>query len=351
MYKITLKWGESVKSIVKCYKVDEYLYKKLAFLFIRVYTLGTLRKELNTNTTLEEMKMKKSTKIISAVLALLIVIGVFAACGAKKNNDGSADTKANTPKVKVIDINLSDEEYAFGVAKENADLLKAANDLIAEIKANGEFDKICENYFGSGTPVAVTSAAKDASKDQLVVATNAEFEPFEYKKGDNFYGIDMEIAKLLADKLGKELVIVDMKFDAVVTSVQQKKADIAMAGLTVDETRATQVNFTTSYYAASQKLVVKGDDTKFDNCKTKEDVDAILNTLTSTDLIGGQNGTTGQAYVEGSEDFGFKKLPATFKGYDNASLAVQDLINGGVTYVIVDAAPAKAITTAINAVA
>ena len=57
---------------------------------------------------------------------------------------------------------------------------------------------------------AVVSATEDATKDQLVVATNAQFEPFEYKKGDNFYGIDMEIAKLFADYLGKELVIKDM---------------------------------------------------------------------------------------------------------------------------------------------
>lgn len=111
------------------------------------------------------------------------------------------------------------------------------------------------------------------------------------------------------------------------------------------------VNFTDSYYSASQKLVVKGDDTTFDNCKTKEDVEKILNGFDSSVKIGGQNGTTGQSYVQGSEDLGFAGLKATFVGYDNGSLAIQDLINGGVNYVIIDAAPASAITTAINAVA
>ena len=123
-----------------------------------------------------------------------------------------------------------------------------------------------------------------------------------------------------------------------------------MAALTVSEERQQQVNFTDSYYSASQRLVVKGDDTTFDNCQSLEDVEAILNNLDSSVKIGGQNGTTGQSYVQGSEDLGLPGLKAEFVGYDNGSLAVQDLINGGVQYVIIDAAPTQAITTSINAV-
>lgn len=287
--------------------------------------------------------MKTVKKILVAVLAVSLIASCFAAC-----SNGGETAQA---KVKVIDIELSNEEYAFGVDKTQPELLEDVNAFIKEIKENGQFEEVCNRYFGDGEPVAVTSAAEDASKDQLIVATNAEFEPFEFKKGDSFYGIDMEIAKMLADKLGKELVIKDMNFDSVVTSVQQKKCDIAMAGLTVSEERAEMVNFTDSYYSASQKLIVKGDDTTFDNCTTKEDVEAILNGFDETVKIGGQNGTTGQSYVEGSEGLGFAGLGATFVGYSNGSLAVQDLINGGVNYVIIDAAPAAAITTAINAVA
>lgn len=283
--------------------------------------------------------MKTVKRISAIVLALLMAVSCFAGCSKSKAS------------VKVIGIDLSDEVYALGVNKEETELLTQANDFIKKILSDGTFDKICNNYFGDGEPVAVTSAVEDASKDQLVVATNAEFEPFEYKKGDSFYGIDMEVVKAFADSLGKELVIKDMKFDAVVLSVQQGKADIAAAGLTVTDERAAQVNFTDSYYSASQRIVVRGDDTTFDNCKTKDDVDAILKTLDESVKIGGQNGTTGQYYVEGSEDFGFEKLPATFVGYDNGSLAMQDLINGNVQYVIIDAAPATAISTAINAVA
>lgn len=299
--------------------------------------------------------MKTLKKLLCVVLAIVTVCACFAACSKSadenKTDDKNAaeDAAKETAIVKVVDIELSQEEYAFGVDKDQADLMKATNELIAEIKENGKLDEICNKYFGDGTPSAVTSATEDASKDQLVVATNAEFAPFEYKEGDQFYGIDMEIAALLAEKLGKELVIKDMAFDSVLLSVQSKKADIGMAGLTVTDERAKQVNFSDSYYSASQKLIVKADDTTFDACKTKADVDAILNELDADVTIGGQNGTTGQAYVEGSEDFGFDGLKATWKGYANGSLAVTDMINGGVKYVIIDAAPADAITSSINA--
>ena len=297
--------------------------------------------------------MKLTKKISAVVLAvLMIVVAVFAGCSSKGGNDKKADEPATSAaKVKVVDIELSSEEYAFGVDKKQPELKEKCNELLKEMKSSGELEEISNHFFGDGEPVAVTSAKQDDSKDQLVVATNAEFAPFEYKEGDKFYGIDMEIAKLLADKLGKELVIVDMAFDAVLLSVQQQKADIGMAGLTVTEARAKQVDFSDAYYNAAQKIICNADDKTFDNCKTKEDVDKILQGFDKSVLIGGQNGTTGQYYVEGSSDFGFTKLNATWKGYANGSLAVQDLINGGINYVIIDAAPATAITNAINAVA
>ena len=289
--------------------------------------------------------MKLTKKISAVVLAALIaVVAIFAGCSStKSNNDSKTNNESTTSaaKVKVVDIELSSEEYAFGVDKKQPELKEKCNELLKEMKSNGELDEISNYYFGNGEPQGVTSAKQDKSKDQLVVATNAEFAPFEYKEGDKFYGIDMEIAKLLADKLGKELVIVDMAFDAVLLSVQQQKADIGMAGLTVNPSRAKQVDFSDSYYSASQKVICKADDTTFDNFKSFD----------SSVLIGGQTGTTGQSYVQGNDEFGFEKLGATWKGYANGSLAVQDLINGGINYVIIDAAPAQAITNAINAVA
>lgn len=287
--------------------------------------------------------MKKTLKVISIVMAIVLMVASFAACGG---NDAAA------AQAKVVDIKLSDEVYAFGVDKNQPELLAQVNAFLKEAQANGELDKIFNNYFGDGEPVAVKSAAEDASKDQLVVATNAAFEPFEYTKGENFYGIDMEIAAALAKKLGKELVIKDMDFDAVCLSVGQHKCDIAMAGLTVNETREESVTFSDSYYNASQVLIVKGNDTKFDACKTKEDVEAILNGFDANVKIGGQAGTTGIEYVVGNmEDFGFPGLKATSKDYKSGTLAVQDMINGNIDYVIIDEAPAKAIVAQINKMA
>ncbi|MBQ2842508.1 MAG: transporter substrate-binding domain-containing protein [Clostridia bacterium] len=286
--------------------------------------------------------MKKFVKAIAVVMVFALTAVMLFGCGG---NDDAA-TKA----VKVIDIDLTQEEYAFGVDKTQPELLASVNEFIAEIKADGTFDEICNKYFGDGTPTAVKSAALDPSKDQLVVATNAAFEPFEYTVGEDYYGIDMEIAALLAEKLGKELVISNMDFDSVCLSVGQQKCDIAMAGLTIKPDREEYVNFTDSYYEASQKLIVKGDDTTFDACTDAASVEAILNTYDETTKIGVQNGTTGQFYVEGDADWGFTGFAASCVGYKNGSLAVQDLINGGVNYVIIDSAPAACITEAINAV-
>ena len=122
-----------------------------------------------------------------------------------------------------------------------------------------------------------------------------------------------------------------------------------MAGLTVDPDRKESVQFSTSYYKASQRVITKGTDTAFDNCKTKEDVEAVLKSLTSANTIGTQQGTTGMYYVDGTN--GYEGLPVTCKTYKAGSLAVQDMINGNIDYVIIDEAPAANIVKAINAVA
>ena len=165
-------------------------------------------------------------KIIAVILMAVCAVSMTA-CG------GSGGSKA----AKVIDIDLTDEDYAFGVDKDQPELLEKVNDFVKKIKEDGTLEAVCDKYFSDGEPEAVTSAELDTSKEQLVVATNAAFEPFEYTQGDSYYGIDMEIASLLAKELQMELVIQNMEFDAVCLSVGQHKCDIAMAGLTVNEER------------------------------------------------------------------------------------------------------------------
>ena len=289
-------------------------------------------------------------KKIALLLTLAMTASVFAGCGTSdSSNSNKGDSADNSSKgVKVIDINLTEEEYAFGVDKQQPELLESVNSFIAEIKEDGTFDEICNKYFGDGTPTAVTSAAFDESKDQLVVATNAAFEPFEYTQGEEYYGIDMEIADALAKKLGKELVIQNMDFDAVCLSVGQQKCDIAMAGLTIKEDRKEYVNFSDPYYNAAQKLIVPAGNTEFDACTDAASVEAILKEKDANVKVGVQNGTTGQFYCEGDADWGFDGFKMETIGYKNGSLAVQDLVNGNISYVVIDSAPATCISEAIN---
>lgn len=293
-------------------------------------------------------------KIIAIVMALVMVFSlalVFTSCTkepANEENSTEADNVVEAVEVvKLININLSDEEYAFGVDKAQPELLAQVNTFVEKILKDGTFDNICNNYFGDGKPVGVASAELDETKDQLVVATNAEFAPFEYKEGELYYGIDMEVAALLAKELGKELVIDNMDFDSVCLAVGQHKCDIAMAGLTIDPAREESVTFSKAYYAASQQIIVKAGDTRFDNCSDLAAVEAVLAALPAGTKIGAQTGTTGEAYIKGGS-MGFEGLSAECVSYDSGALAVQDLINGGVDFVIIDAAPAAAIVSSVN---
>ena len=281
-------------------------------------------------------------KIISLVLVALMLTMVLISCTSESKN------------VKVIDIALSEENYAFAVSKDDTELLEKVNEYLAKITADGTFDAICDKYFGDGTPAKIDSASLDSSKDQLVVATSTGFAPFEMvDENGKYYGIDLEIAAGLAEFLGKELVIQDMKFESVVTSVQNDICDIGMAGLTITPAREEMVTFSDSYYNASQVLIVMENDTTFDECKTADDIVAILDTLTKDTKIGCQGGTTGEIYIDGDLDlgddgYGFKGIPATKMPYDYAALAVTAMRNGEINFVILDNAPANAIAKTVN---
>ena len=186
-----------------------------------------------------------------------------------------------------------------------------------------------------GNSVNDVDEIKKAGK--LVVATEASFPPFESKDGEKFVGIDIEIAEAIAKELGVELEVKDMIFDSVVTSVQKGQADLAIAALTINEERAEAINFSTDYFGASQYVVVAANDTTFDACKKKEDVDAILAGFENGTKIAAQSGTTGYYYVKGSEAFefaGFKNLNAV--GLETPVLGAQGVVNGQYKALIVD---------------
>ena len=177
--------------------------------------------------------------------------------------------------LKLIDnIPLSTENYGIGIDKNQADL-KTKIDNILKTKFV-EIEAIKAKYMlgAESTYVGVESAAKDVNKaaEQLVVATNAEFAPWEYKEGNKYYGIDMEIAALIADELNMELVIEDMDFDNVVGSVGKQGIDIAMSGITITAERLEVINFSDPYYVESIVVVCKADDETFAKCGTVVDL-------------------------------------------------------------------------------
>ena len=301
--------------------------------------------------------MKKILSILLAVALLACSVATLASC---KKDDKAAN------QVKVIDIALTEEQYAFAVAKGNTELKDQLNAFMQEIKANGKFDEIINKYFGDGEPTPVVSAPeKKNDGSQLIVATNAAFEPFEYKKGENYYGVDMEIMALFAQSIGKELYINNMEFDAVCLAVSSVGGtytdetgkevtvsgglcDVAAAGLTVSEKRMEILDFSEPYYNASQMLIVSADDETFKDCKTAEDVEAILKDLGKDTKVGVQNGTTGQLYCKGDADWGFDGFGFETVGYNTGALAVQNILNGNVKYVVIDEGPAKAIVAKMN---
>ena len=287
--------------------------------------------------------MKKILAIVLAAIMLMATATTLVACGEKQS------------KVKVYtEYDLTAEEYAFAVAKENTALKDAANALLAELTANGELDKIINSFFdGSATfvyenPVSTVPTGADRA-NYLVVATNAYFPPFEHYEGSKISGIDMQIASLLAAKLNKTLFIYDMDFDAVITSVKNGESDIGMAGMTVNEERMKTIDFTDKYYESAQVLIVREDDEVFAGCKSADELVAALEKQTKDFKVGTQNGTTGYMYSAGDEGFGydgFKNL--TTNGYTTGALAVLDLANGKIDAVILDKQPAIMIAESTN---
>ena len=180
--------------------------------------------------------------------------------------------------LKIVDIALSSEYYGIGIDPAQTELKNQINTILEEKAA--EIEAIKAKYMNDETDkfVGVASATKDINNaaGQLVVATNAEFAPWEYKEGNLYYGIDMEIAKLIADELNLELVIDDMAFNMVVGAVGSHGVDIAMSGITITAERMEVINFSTPYYTESIVVVCKADDKTFDSVGTVVDVLTVI---------------------------------------------------------------------------
>ena len=185
----------------------------------------------------------------------------------------------------------------------------------------------------AATEAAETEAAEAAEETEaaeaaetngtLVMATNAEFPPYEFREGGEIVGIDVEIAAAIAAQMGMDFEVEDIAFDSIIPAVQSGKADFGAAGMTVTEDRKQSVDFSESYATATQVIIVKEDNAEI---ATPDDLEGKT--------IGVQLGTTGDIYASDIPD-------ATIEQYNKGFEAVQSLTQNKIDAVIIDGEPAK----------
>lgn len=261
-------------------------------------------------------------KVISLMIAAVLCVAAFSACGTQKD-----------AALKILDTEYAVEDYAICVAKENSALLDKINAALKELEADGTKQAIIDKYI-SGKDHSLSFQQSVDGKEEIHMATNAQFPPYEYYENEAIVGIDAEFAAAIADKLGMKLVIDDMDFDSIITAVQTGKADFGMAGLTVTEDRLKNINFSDSYATGIQSIIVKeGSEITCVDDLYADGADY---------LIGTQKGTTGDIYSE--DDFGSDRVMK----YSSGNEAVQALKTGKIDCVIIDNEPAKAYVEANN---
>ena len=199
--------------------------------------------------------------------------------------------------------------------------LAAAIAMAATMTGCGGAKTTDENTNASASPAA-------SDKKTLTMATNAEFPPFEYLEGDQIVGADVDMAKAVAEKLGYELEITNLDFDAALAGVSTGKYDVAVAGITASEERKKSMNFSDNYFVASQSIVVTADSA----IKGKDDLEGKT--------ISCQEGTTGEQYLLDNN--------YTVQSFKTGAEGISALTTGKVDALVIDNAVAKALSAEQN---
>ncbi|MCM1579009.1 MAG: transporter substrate-binding domain-containing protein [Ruminococcus sp.] len=171
---------------------------------------------------------------------------------------------AHNSDIKILDEAFADEQYAIAINKDNTELLEMINTALAELTAEGVMDSIKANWIGdnaTGKPYVFPDGTfPDGGAEpsgKLVMATNAEFPPYELMIGDEVAGFDVDMMRAVCAKLNMELEIKNMEFDTIITAVESGSIDVGVAGMTVTDERKEKVNFSDPYTTAKQVVVVK----------------------------------------------------------------------------------------------
>lgn len=165
--------------------------------------------------------------------------------------------------IKLLDEAYADEEYGIAVCKENTELLEKINATLDILKEDGTIEQITNGWLKEGVE---TTAYEGQDKEEyangiLVMATNAEFPPYESKTDNGeIIGIDVDIMKAVCDQLDMELQVEDTAFDSIIASVERGMADVGVAAMTITDDRLEQVNFSKPYVKAKQVIIVRDND-------------------------------------------------------------------------------------------
>ena len=215
--------------------------------------------------------------------------------------------------------------------KKNVLVLAAAVCMAAALTACGSSKSATETTTAGAADTTAAAAEKtESTGGKIVMVTNAEFPPYEYHENDTIVGIDADIARAVAEQMGMELEIQDMAFDSLIPAIQSGKADFAAAGMTVNEDRLKNVDFTDTYAQAAQVIIV-----------TKDSPIASPDDLTGK-KIGVQQGTTGDIYATDEDGENGVEAEEVLR-YSNAMGAAMALMSDKIDVVIVDELPAKSI--------
>ncbi len=174
------------------------------------------------------------------------------------DNEPAKSFVAANEGLKILETEYANEDYAI-CFKKGSDMKDAVDGALKDLIADGSVKTIIDKYINGGDAElnGVPVEAVDTDKPDLIMATNAEFPPYEYIDGDKYYGIDVEVAKIIADKLGYDLIIENVAFDSIIPGVQSGKYTMGMAGMTVNDERLEKVDFSASYATGIQVVITK----------------------------------------------------------------------------------------------
>ncbi len=195
----------------------------------------------------------------------------------------------------------------------------------------------------SGSDTAQPTEKADTTEDtgtastggKLIVGTEAGFAPYEYLKGNEVVGVDMDIAKAIADELGMELEIQNMTFDGALIAVQQGKVDMVAAGVSVDPEREKVMDFSDNYVDSTEVIVVNAE------TKAVETVDAAS---LEGKRIGVQQGNIADLWVSNTENV----AQADIVRYTTFTQAASDLQNDKIDCIVMDEVPAQEMVATSN---